>query len=105
LAGLIDGDGQFQCTKKGFTSFKIIMSIKDNSALYEIKHKYGGSIKNIAGSKTLKYKLQNKEGIINLINDVNGLIRNPIRMLQLYKICKLYYIKLKDPQPLIYNNG
>jgi hypothetical protein len=81
------------------------MPIKDKSALYEIKHKYGGSIKNIAGSNAVKYKLQDKKGLINLINSVNGLIRNPSRMLQLYKICENYNIKLKQPLPLIYNNG
>ena len=124
LAGLIDGDGEFKTTKKGFSSFKIIMSIKDKSPLYLIKHKYGGSIKDIAGSNRLKYKLQNPtpprlgfpsfgvgvspprgKGLINLINDVNGLIRNPIRMLQLHRICEKYNLKLIEPLTLTYNNG
>ena len=105
LAGLIDADGHFHCSKKGFASLKIIMSIKDKSALYEIKHKYGGSIKALAGSNALKYKIQHTKGLIKLIDSVNGLIRNPSRMLQLNKICLLYNIKLKDPKPLTYNNG
>lgn len=105
LGGLIDGDGQFQSTKKGFSSFKIVMHINDKLPLYLIKHKYGGFIKEISGSNALKYKLQNPKGLINLINDVNGLIRNPIRMLQLNKICVLYKIKLIEPQNLTYNNG
>lgn len=105
LAGLIDGDGQFQTTKKGFSSFKIVQDIKDKSLLYLIKHKYGGFIKEISGSSALKYKLQKPKGLINLINDVNGLIRNPIRMLQLHKICVNYNIKLLDPLALTYNNG
>ena len=105
LAGLIDGDGQFQNTKKGFSSFKIVMDIKDKSLLYLIKHKYGGFIKEISGSNALKYKLQNPKGLINLINDINGLIRNPIRMLQLHKICVKNNIKLIDPLDLTYNSG
>ena len=105
LAGLIDGDGEFKTTKKGFSSFKIIMGIKNKSPLYLIKHKYGGSIKDIGGSNRLKYKLQNPKGLINLINDVNGLIRNPIRMLQLHRICKKYNLKLLEPQYLTYHNG
>lgn len=105
LAGLIDGDGQFHTTKKGISSFKIVMHINDKFLLYLIKHKYGGFIKEIAGSNALKYKLQNPKGLINLINDVNGLIRNPIRMLQLNRICVKYNIKLIVPQPLTYNNG
>jgi hypothetical protein len=105
LAGLIDGDGQFHLTKKSFASLKIVMDLKDKSSLYLIKHKYGGFVKEIAGSNALKYKLANPKGLISLINDVNGLIRNPIRMLQLNRICLKYNIKLQEPQPLTYHNG
>jgi hypothetical protein len=105
LAGLIDGDGQFQATKKGFSSFKIVMHINDKFLLYLIKHRYGGFIKEIAGSNALKYKLINPKGLINLINDVNGLIRNPIRMLQLHRVCQIHGIKLLDPLALTYNNA
>lgn len=105
MAGLIDGDGQFKTTKKGFSSLQIVMGIKDKYPLYEIKHKYGGFIKPISGSNTLKYKLLNPKGLINLINDVNGLIRNPTRMLQLNRICKKNNINLLDPKPLTRNNG
>lgn len=105
LAGLIDGDGQFQITKKGFSSLKIVMGIKDKYILYELKHKYGGFIKPISGSNSLKYKLQNSKGLLNLIRDVNGLIRNPTRMLQLNRICINYNINLLEPKPLTYYNG
>lgn len=105
MAGLIDGGGHFQSTKKGFANLKIIMHTRDKSALYEIKHKYGGSVKHISGSNAFKYKLHHKDGLINLIIGVNGLIRNPTRMLQLNKICVKYNIKLKEPRPLTYNNG
>jgi hypothetical protein len=105
LAGLIDGDGEFKTTKKGFSGFKIIMDIKDKSLMYEIKHRYGGSVKEIAGFNVLKYKLQHPKGLISLINDVNGLIRNPVRMLQLNRICEKYNIELEEPEPLIYNCG
>jgi len=81
------------------------MGINDKYPLYEIKHKYGGFIKPISGSNALKYKLINPKGLINLINDVNGLIRNPIRMLQLNRVCLLYNINLLDPKPLTRNNG
>jgi len=105
LAGLIDGDGLLFVSKKGYANLKIIMSEKDKSALYEIKHKFGGSIRSISGSKKLKYKLHHKKGLIKLINSVNGLIRNPSRMLQLNKLCVLYNIEFKAPKPLTYYNG
>lgn len=105
LAGLIDGDGYFLLTKKGYVSCEITMDIRDKAALYEIKHKYGGSIKSMSGANASRYKLRHKKGIIDLINDVNGLIRNPIRLLQLNKLCVKYNINLKEPKPLTYNNG
>ena len=105
LAGLIDGDGYFILTKKGYTSCEICMDVRDKKALYEIKYKYGGSIKPVSGAKALKYKLRNKKGLVYLINDINGLIRNPTRLLQMNKLCDKYEIDLKYPKPLTYNNG
>jgi len=105
FGGLIDGDGEFIISKKGHASLKIVMSVLDKSALYAIKHKYGGSVKSIAGSNLLRYKLHNKKGLINLIHSINGLIRNPTRLLKLYKICLLYNINLIEPKPLKFNNG
>lgn len=47
VSGLIDGDGYFLWTKKGYSSCEITMGARDAKALYEIKHKYGGTIKPI----------------------------------------------------------
>ena len=55
LAGLIDGKGQIFVSKKSYANFKFVLPEKDKSILYEIKHKYGGSIKNISGSNSFKY--------------------------------------------------
>jgi hypothetical protein len=81
------------------------MDVRDKKALYLILHKYGGSIKQVSGAKALKYKLRNKKGLINLINDINGLIRNPIRLLQINKLCVKYNIDILYPKPLTYYNG
>jgi len=42
LAGLVDGDGYFNLSKKGIARLQITMDIRDKKALYEIKHKLGG---------------------------------------------------------------
>lgn len=105
LAGLIDGDGYFILTKKNYTSCEICMDIRDKKALYEVKHKYGGSIKPVSGAKALKYKLRNRKGLVSLINNINGLVRNPTRLLQMNKLCDKYKIELKYPKPLTYDNG
>lgn len=105
LAGLIDGDGYFLLTKKGYVSCEICMDARDKKALYLILHKYGGSIKSVSGAKAFKYKLRNKKGLLRLINDINGLIRNPIRLLQMNKLCNKYEILIKYPKALTYSNG
>ena len=105
LAGLMDGDGCFILTKKGYVSCEITMDIRDKGALYEIKHKFGGAITTVSGANALRYKVRHKKGVFNFINAVNGLIRNPSRMLQLNKLCVKYGIKFKDPLPLTFYNG
>jgi len=51
LAGLIDGDGCFQLSKKGYASLEITVETRDKHCLYQIKHKFGGSIKLRPGIK------------------------------------------------------
>ena len=105
LAGLIDGDGSFLLSKKGYASLEITMDIRDEHALQIVKNVYGGSIKLRSGANALRYRLHNKEGLLNLIKDVNGQIRNPIRLIQLNYICVKYHITLNYPEKLTLNNG
>ena len=105
LAGLMDGGGCFILTKKGYVSCEITVDIRDKGALYEIKHKFGGAIATVSGANALRYKVRHKKGVFNFINAVNGLIRNPSRMLQLNKLCVKYGIKFKEPLPLTFDDG
>lgn len=105
LAGLIDGDGCFSLSKKGYASLEITMDIRDERALQAVKNVYGGSIKLRSGVSALRYRLHNKEGLLNLINDVNSHIRNPNRLIQLNYICIKYDITLKLPEKLTWDNG
>jgi len=105
LAGVVDGDGYFNLSKKGIARFQITMDIRDKSALHEIKRKLGGSVRTLANANALRYQLSHKKGLITLIKGVNGLIRNPIRMLQMNKLCVKYGIELIYPKALMFNNG
>ena len=105
LAGLIDGDGYFILTKNGYNSCEITMDARDKKVLYLIQHKYGGTVKQISNALAFKYKLRNRAGLIALINDVNGLIRNPTRLLQMNKLCVKFSIELKYSDNLTFNNG
>ena len=81
------------------------MDIRDKNGLYVIKHKLGGSIYTIAWANALRYQLSHKKGLIELLNCINGLIRNPTRILQMNKLCIKYGIELIYPKPLTFNNG
>ena len=105
LAGLIDGDGSFLLSKKGYASLEITMDIRDEHALQIVKSAYGGSIKLRSGANALRYRLHHKSGLLKLINDVNGEIRNSNRLVQLNKICHKYEISLIYPQKLTFDNG
>jgi len=105
LAGLIDGDGCFLLSKKGYASLEIVMELRDQHCLYKIKQKFCGSIQLRTGKNHLRYRLHDKKGLLSLIYAVNGLIRNPTRLLQLGRICDKYQIELIQPNPLTYNNG
>lgn len=105
LAGLIDADGCFLVSKKGYVSLEITKDIRDKKALFLIKQNYGGSVKLRSGVKAMRYRKHHKIGKLKLIEDQNGKIRNPIRILQFSKICEIYEIPKIFPVPLTYYNG
>jgi len=105
LAGVIDGDGCFLLSKKGYANLEICIQLRNVRCLNIIKHKFGGSIKVRANQNHLRYRLHHKKGLLYLISCINGLIRNPIRILQLVKICEKYNIPFYYPEKLTYNNG
>jgi len=105
LAGLIDGDGYLNVSKNGYISCEITVALEDEKALLQIKQKFGGSIKLRSGVKSIRYRLHNKEGMINLINAINGNIRNSKRLVQLHKVCSVLNIKVIYPIPLNKNNS
>lgn len=81
LAGVIDGDGCLLVSKEGYGSCEITMDINDYHTLTLIKEKLGGSVKLRSGVQAYRYRLHNKEGMINLINRINGNIRKEFRSL------------------------
>lgn len=81
------------------------MDARDKKVLYLIQHMYGGSVKQMSKALAFKYKLRNRAGLIALINDVNGLLRNPTRLLQMNKLCLKFNIELLYSNNLTFNNG
>ena len=104
LAGLIDGDGYFSISKRGYAALEITMDSRDERCLHEVKSYFGGAIKAGKG-KWYRYRVHNKAGLLKAINAVNGRLRNPVRILQLAKICEDYSIELLDTPELTYDNS
>lgn len=100
LAGLIDGDGSLQVSKKGYTSLEITMGLEDLPCLRYIQDKLGGSIKMRSGAKAYRYRLHNKQGMINLINCINGNIRHTSRLQQLHRVAQQLEISVIYPNKL-----
>lgn len=105
LAGLIVGDGCFQLSKKGYASLEIVAHIRDKNCLYQIKQKFGGAVKLRTNLNHLRFRMHHKQGMLAIIKAVNGEIRNPIRLLQLNKICEKYNIPVLKPATLTYENA
>jgi len=115
VAGLIDGDGYFSFSKKGHAALEITIDSRDQRCLHEVKKYFGGAIKpgrtlqhspqSGGRGKWYRYKVHNKAGLLNVIRVVNGRLRNPIRILQLARICEAYNITLLDTPKLSYNNS
>lgn len=103
LAGLIDGDGCFLLSPKGYASLEITVSSYDVSMIQMIANYYGGSVKPRAGTRSVRYRLHAKRGLLMLIHDVNGHLRNTIRCAQFKKLCAMYQIHYYEPSHEAWN--
>lgn len=87
LAGLIDGDGSLQVSKQGYTSCEVTVALADEQLLRVIQNKLGGSIKPRAGAKAIRWRLHNKNGMVDLVYRINGYVRHTSRLVQLNRVC------------------
>ena len=65
----------------------------DYHTLMFIKNKLGGSVKLRSGVNAYRYRLHNRDGMINLIHRINGNIRNSQRIPALIKVCNILNIE------------
>jgi ubiquinol-cytochrome c reductase cytochrome b subunit len=97
FAGITDGDGYIYVNKKGFVGYEITLSNNDERVLRIIQNKFGGSVHARSGYKAVRYRTQRKEVLYKIINCLNGLVINNIRLAQLHKACLALNIPIKDP--------
>ena len=104
LAGLIDGDGYFY-NKNGYSGLEITVAYNESPLLTGIKQAYGGSIKNRCNSKSVRYRLHNQRGLTHLVHEINGYIRNSIRVNQFQSVLVALNVNFIPPYPFTYQNG
>uniref|UniRef100_UPI0030023490 intron-encoded RNA maturase bI4 n=1 Tax=Fomes fomentarius TaxID=40442 RepID=UPI0030023490 len=97
FAGITDGDGYIYVNKQGYVGFEITLPTCDEKVLRIIQNKFGGNIKARSGVKAVRYRTKNKESVSKIIQCLNGLIINNIRLVQLHKACLALNIPIKDP--------
>uniref|UniRef100_UPI003001597F LAGLIDADG homing endonuclease n=1 Tax=Malassezia caprae TaxID=1381934 RepID=UPI003001597F len=106
FAGIIDGDGCFLVSKQGYPSLEITVDIKDLYLLHFIQNKIGGgNIKLRSGSKSYRYRVHDKKGMIRVVNIVNGYIQHSIRKSQLHRVCSTLNIPIKNSVNLTQNSN
>ena len=106
LAGLVDGDGYFTINKrKTNPQFEITMDARDIDVLNLLRSKYRGIIRKISNGRAFKYKLRNVKGLKSFLEDINGLVKNPTRLLQMSNICKKFKMELKYSNKIKFDDG
>lgn len=75
------------------------MGSADLVCLRYVQDKLGGSIKSRSGANALRWRLHNEDGMRDMINSINGQIRNSARLVQLHRVCRVLHIVLLAPSP------
>ena len=105
LAGVIDSNGSIKLSKEGNASLEVVKETRDKACLIKIKDAFGGSIRLRSGVNWLRYRLHHKEGIIAIINSINGQLLNPVRQAQFEELCEKISVEVIPTQNLIYSSA
>lgn len=106
FAGVVDGDGYFYINKKNEISFELTTSIIDIRILYNIKNKLnGGSIQIRSGSASVRYRVKQKQIILQILYRLNRRIYNSKRLKQFENSCKLLNFEFKPSLSSIHFNN
>lgn len=87
LAGLIDGDGCLNISKKGYLSCEIVLHIKEIDTLFYIQTIIGGSVSKKT-EKSCRLRIHNNKGINDLINRINGKLQTNNKKEKLKDFCE-----------------
>lgn len=107
LAGIIDGDGYFVNIHNKYPSLTIDMERKNLSLLESIYNQVGGilmtDIKN--RPNVVRLTIRKRANMIDVVNRINGNIRNSVRVPQFKMVCSTLNIPFISPIPLTIDNA
>lgn len=77
MVGFIEGDGCFIVNKDGSLEFKITQSSRDADVLFGVKSTlgFGSVVKQSEVSNTHQYRIRDREGLLKIIEILNGNIQ------------------------------
>jgi len=90
-------------SKAGYSSCDITVDQVDERMLRIIQNKLGGAIKPRSGVKAIRWRLNNRSGMLALVKRINGYIRHSSRLAQLNLVCAVLNMPLLSPDTL-HNN-
>lgn len=70
-----------------------------------IQNKIGGTVKTRSGVQAIRWLLHNRQGMIDLVNRINGYIRHNKRLVQLNNVCAALEIQSLNPDTLHDKHG
>jgi hypothetical protein len=105
LAGIIEADGGFYVSKKGYASCEITMHQYEIQTLHYIKNLYGGSVLPRVKAKAVRWRLHKKQHLYELCQLLNGHIRTQKTREQFEKVCQLYNMEILAPKPYCLENA
>lgn len=107
FAGIIDGDGCFYINKEKQISLEITTHVNDASILRNIKNQLkAGSVKLRSGSNSVRYRVKQRQIIVDIIKRLNGKLHNPSRLIQFKEACVILNISfIESPKFITHQNG
>ena len=92
LAGLIDSNGYLSIQNQIIITFYL----NDHSFIYSLKKRIGfGNVHKIKNKNAYNLIISNKDGVIKIINLINGKLIQKIRLIQLEKLVQANKIFIK----------
>lgn len=103
LGGLMDSDGTFSVSKKGYLNCEITLSLREIDSLFKIKSRFGGSVKIRSKSKFVRWRLHKKNLLINFLLAINGFVY--LKYEKYESIMKLYLPDIEIKKINFENSG